>query len=178
MKLWLLLGLAFLVQEPISTGVILIQVYQLHYNVWLIHLLFSLATLLDIAIGYYLGAFIRKRYGEARAYAWIKTQLEKFASFMGRNGKIVTLVVYAPILFPISGIFVPWLDISLTDGLIYIFIGEIIFWYVPEWLVVLGIKTFVGNPFTALYAAIIIFTLLSVIVQYFSRRRSKETTGI
>lgn len=177
MKLWLLLGAAFLVQEPVSTSVIMLEVYRLHYNIWLIHLLFCGATLLDVVIGYYLGAFVRKKFGERKLFAWVQRKLDAFTAFVGENGKIVALIVYSPIVFPLSGIFVPWLDISLNEALIFILIGEIIFWYVPEWLIVLGIKTFVTNPFTAVYTIIIVLTVLSVITQYFLRRKSKKRPG-
>lgn len=54
------------------------------------------------------------------------------------------------------------------------FIGEAIFWYLPEWLVVLGVKTFAANPFTAFYIFVIVFTLLIAPIKYFSRQRKKE----
>ena len=58
MKLWILLTLTFLIQEPITSSGILFEAYQHHYNIWLIHLLFSVATLFDIIVGYYVGIYI------------------------------------------------------------------------------------------------------------------------
>jgi membrane protein YqaA with SNARE-associated domain len=168
MKLWFLLTLIFLIQEPVSTGAVLLEAYHLHYNVWMIHALFSAATLLDIVIGYYLGVFIEKKFGRQKMVAWIRTKFEKFAAFIGEKGKVVALIVYAPIIFPFSGIFVPWLDISLPEALIFIFIGELIFWYVPEWLLVLGVKTFVTNPITGILTIVIVSIVLIAIPWYFS----------
>lgn len=173
MKLWLLLGLAFLVQEPISTGAVLFEAYTSHYNFLIIHVVFLLATLVDVVVGYYLGLFIRKKFGERKMIRWMQVKLDHFASFIGEKGKVVALVVYSPIIFPLSGIFVPWLDISLAEALIFITIGEIIFWYLPEWLLVFGIHSFITNSFTALYVLIIVITLLSLLPRYFSRGRRK-----
>ncbi len=174
MKLWLLLTLALFVQEPISTGAVLLSAYQLHYNVWFIHILFSLATLIDIAVGYYVGAFVLKKFGRKKLIAWAESKFEKFAAFLGENGKVVTLIVYSPMIFPISGFFIPWLEVSFTEALVLTFIGEVIFWYLPEWLLVLGIKTFIANPFTALYIIIIISTSLSFAIKYFLERKHKK----
>lgn len=115
MKLWLLLALMFLIQEPISTGAVLLEAYQLHYSIWIIHALFCAATLLDILIGYYAASYIDRKFGDQRLVAWAKAKFEKFDAFVGEKGKIAALIVYAPIIFPFSGIFIPWLDISLTE---------------------------------------------------------------
>ena len=85
MKLWLLLTLAFLVQEPISTGAVLLEVYKLHYNLWIIHLLFAATTLLDIVVGYWLGKFIDKKWGKQKMVAWVRVKFEKFSAFMGES---------------------------------------------------------------------------------------------
>lgn len=162
------------VQEPISTAAVLLQAYQLHYNTWIIHLIFALATIIDIAVGYYLGLLIKKKFGDRKLVKSLDEKLEKFSAFIGKNGKIFALVVYSPIIFPISGFFIPWLDISFGEALVFTFIGEIIFWYLPEWLIVLGIKIFVGNPFTALYSIIIVSTLLSLGVKYLFDRKQKK----
>jgi membrane protein YqaA with SNARE-associated domain len=168
-----LLTLLFFIQEPISTGAVLLEVYHLHYNLWIIHALFSLATLVDIAVGYYLGIFIRKRFGDRKMVSWLTTRFETFSNFIGKNGNIVALIVYAPLIFPIGGIFVPWLDITLTEALIFTFIGELIFWYIPEWLLVLGIRVLATDPFTALYLLIIVCTILILPLKYFSGRNKK-----
>ena len=167
MKLWLLITLTLFVQEPISTGAVLWSAYQLHYNFWIIHAIFAIATLIDIAAGYYLGKFVRRKLSQRNAIAKAEAKLEKFSAFLGRNGKIVTLIVYSPIIFPISGFFIPWFDISLTDALVFIFIGEVLFWYIPEWLLVFGIRTFVTDPFTALYIIVVVSTLITFAIKYF-----------
>jgi membrane protein YqaA with SNARE-associated domain len=174
MKLWFVLALAFLVQEPLSTGAVLFDAYRLHYSIGIIHLLFCVATLLDVVIGYYLGVFIDKKFGRQKLFAWIKTKLEKFVAFVGEYGKVAALVVYAPIIFPFSGIFVPWLDISLAEALVFIFIGEVLFWYIPEWFLVLGIKTFATNPLTGILIVAVVSVLLIVIPGFFSKGEPKK----
>jgi hypothetical protein len=38
----------------------------------------------------------------------------------------------------VSGIIVPWLEISLLEAVAYIFIGEWLVWYSNVWLLLLG----------------------------------------
>ncbi len=174
MRLWLLLVLTFIVQEPISTSAVLLQAYQDHYNVWLIHLLFVAATVFDILVTYYLGVFIQKRFGNRRISLWLKKKLEQFSSFIGEKGRVVALIVYAPMLFPVSGFFIPWLDIPLGQALPYLFIGETIFWYLYVWLLVLGVRSVTSNAQSALYLILIVGAAVALSAKYFSRRPAKK----
>ena len=173
MDLWFLLTGAFIVQEPISSSVILLQAYQSHYNVWLITFLFSAITILEIVAGYYLGIWIEKRFGTHRLIAYIKKRLDAFSAFIGKYGKVVALVVFVPIIFPVAAIFIPWLGVSLTEALIYIFIGEFIFWYAYEWLIVLGVHSFVADSHTALLVIFGISVLLSIGIKMMMDRTRK-----
>jgi hypothetical protein len=160
--LWLLLTLAFIIQEPISSSVILLQAYQSHYNIVLITLLFSVITIIEIIIGYYLGRWIEKKFGGKRPIAYLKKQVDAFSAFIGTYGKVIGLIVFAPLIFPISAIFVPWFDVSLPEAIIYVFIGELIFWYAYEWLLVFGVHSFVTDSYWALFVILVVSVLLSI----------------
>lgn len=173
MQLWSLLTLVFLIQEPISTTGVLLRAYELHYNIWLIHLLFIIATVVDVVIGYYIGIFIKNRFKESKFVTYLDKKAEGFSKFLGGKGKIMTLVFYVPLLFPISIILVPWFDISLTEALIYIFLGELIFWYAYVWLLVLGVNSFASNARNAFYIIIVISIIFTFGLQYFYKKNTK-----
>jgi len=170
MDLWLLLTLAFIIQEPISSSVILLQAYQSHYNIWLITLLFSAITILEIIAGYYLGRWIEKKFGTKRPIAWLKKRVDAFSQFVGKYGNVVGLIVFIPLIFPISAIFVPWFDVSLGEAIAYVWIGEFVFWYAYEWLLVFGVHSFIANSRWALFAVFVISALLSVGIRMMVKR--------
>ncbi len=173
MNLWLLLTLTFFIQEPISSSVILLQAYQSHYNVILITLLFSTITIAEIIIGYYLGLWIEKKFGRHKMMASIKKRLDDFSAFIGTYGKVVGLIVFVPLVFPVSAIFVPWFEVSLTEAVAYVFIGELIFWYAYEWLIVLGVHSFVADSRWALVVILAVSIALSVGVRAMMKKSKK-----
>lgn len=179
MKLWLLLLIAFIVQEPISSGTILLQAYQSHYNPWIIHLLFTVATLFDIIIGYIIGSYLQKKFSNHRLISYLQTNFEKFLAFIGKRGKVLGLILFAPMIFPISAFFIPWLGITLLEALVYVFIGEVIIWYGSEWLLVLTTKAFVSDSHTALYVIsgtlIVISIGTKLIIRHTKRKNSLKS---
>ncbi|MDB5194188.1 MAG: hypothetical protein JWN50_202 [Parcubacteria group bacterium] len=172
MNLWLLLALALLVQEPVSTAGLLSEAYTQHYPLWPIHGLFVVATLIDIVVGYYLGAFIHKRFAHTKVVSWLRTKFDALVGMIGKKGKIATLIFFVPIIFPISALFLSWLEVSLGEALIYVLIGEAVFWYAQEWLIVLGVHAFTKNTHIALYIILLITLVLSI---YGKRAYNKAT---
>lgn len=173
MTLWFLLAAAMIVQEPISASAVLLSAYQSHYNLWLIHLLFSAATIFDIVVTYYLGIFISRKYSHWRIIIYLKGKFETISSFMGKRGKIAALIVAVPLLFPVSGIIVPWLGVTCLEALVFVFIGEWIFWYGYEWLLVLGASTFARDSHFALYVVIGFSIIISIGLRAVSKRIGK-----
>jgi len=178
MKLYLLLFAVFLVQEPISSNAVLLEAYQYHYNIWIIHLLFVTATLIDIFVGYYLGVMLHKRFSENRFVSYIRRKAESFMELMGKNGRRLVVFIYGPSVFPITAIVMPWIGVSFLESVSLLFISDLIFWYGGEWLVVLGVKTFLPDPQVALYAVIGLSIVLLVaskyIKAYFLKKKGKE----
>lgn len=161
----LLLLLTFIIQEPISSGVLLMHAYQSGYNPWIIHLLFIAGTLIDIVLGYWIGSYIHKRFSDKRLVKYLRVQLEKLLAFIGKRGKIVGLILFAPMIFPISALFIPWVGISLGEAMVYLLIGETIIWYGSEWLLVLTTKAFVSDSHVALYAISGALIVVSIFVK-------------
>lgn len=172
MTLWPLLTLIFIVQEPISSSVIMLRAYQAGDNVWFITLLFSIITIAEIIAAYYLGIWIENKFGQRAMMTSIKKRLDRFSDFIGSYGKIVALIVVVPQFFPVAGVFVPWFDISLTEAIIYIFIGELIFWYAYEWLLVLGVNSFV-DPRWALIAILGVSLVITIGIRMMMKKSKK-----
>ncbi len=171
MRLWLFLLIAFIIQEPISANIFLLQAVQQEYNPWLIHTLFLIATIFDILLGYWLGNIIRKSlFTSGRIGNYLNVHFEKFGRFVGKNGTRLALFFYSPIIFPLSALFPPLLGISLRETFIFSLLGEILCWYSVEWLVVLGVKTFIPNPILAIYVIGILSALILLILRYFFKK--------
>lgn len=166
MNLYILLFIAFLFQDPISTNVILLQAYQTHHNLWIIHLLFIIATLFDAIILYYLGKILNEKYSQNKIIVRIKQKTESFIQFTGKHSKKIALLVYGPIIFPLSAFIAPWIGISFWESTIFLLIGDFIIWYGSEWIIVLGVKTFVSDPKLALYIIGIISIFISIVIRY------------
>jgi membrane protein YqaA with SNARE-associated domain len=173
MKIYSLLFIAFLFQEPISSNVILLEAYQYHYNIWIIHLLFIVATALDSICLYYFGAYIHKKFSQSNAVLYAKRKSQSFLSFAGKNGTRIALFLYGPIIFPISAFIAPWIEVSFWDSFIFLFLGDLVFWYGSEWLLVLGVKSFIPNPHLALLGMFIVSVLFTVGLRFFSKRYRK-----
>ena len=154
--LYLLLFLAFILQEPISSNAILLEVYQYHHPLWIVHVLFVVATMLDAIFLYRLGAWFHTRYAHTKFVAKTKQKSERFVRFASKNGVRLALVVFGPSIFPLSAFIAPWLEISFWDAFVFLFIGDVLLWYLPEWLIVLGVKSFVHNTELALVAVLLV----------------------
>jgi membrane protein YqaA with SNARE-associated domain len=171
MKLYLLLFGLFIVQEPISSGGGLLEAYQHHENVWIIHLLYIVATTIDIVVGYYVGKLIQVRLKESKFFLYAKRKADAFTASQGNMSRRIALLLYGPILFPISAFITPWLDIPFSEAFIFLFLGDLLFWYGPEWLVVLGIKSFIPDPTIALYGVLILIIVIMFGVNYFKKKK-------
>jgi membrane protein YqaA with SNARE-associated domain len=174
MLLWLLLAADFVVQEPITSSALLLSAYQQHYNLWLVSLLFVAATAFDSCVGYWIGSFVLKRYSHTRFSKWLAKRADTFSALAGTYGKRAALLFWAPSFFPYSTIVAPWFGFSFTENLVLSVIGDTVIWYGSEWLVVLGVKTFVLDPFWDLVIVMGIVFLVVLIYRYFSSRAARK----
>ena len=170
MRLWIFIIFVFIVQEFVSTNTVLFEVRQYHYNIWLVHLIFILATLFDIWLGYFLGKWLQKTLKQNRLMVWTSKWANKINNFMGKKGNRFSLILLGASNYPyLDSFLVSWLEVPLKDVFLYLLIGELI-WYAIEWLFVLGIKTIVPNPYEAVYILIGASILLSIIIRLASKK--------
>jgi len=166
MSLYFLLFVLFIVQEPISSDAILLEAYQYHYNVWVIHGLFVVATLLDITVGYWLGTWLRGGFSERPLMRRFMHWARAASTFAGKYGEYLFLFIWGPYIFPLSTVIAPWLDIPFWKTFVFLFLGDLVFWYGSEWLIVLGVKSAVPDPLGALYGVVIVSLLIALLLRY------------
>lgn len=125
-----------MIQEPLSSSFVLSK--HLHLDTNLIHLIYFLATSLDIIIGYSLGLFIKKSVQDHKITNWIRNKIQE--NFENKNNKVkyLSLFLMGTIIFPITAGLVPFLGISFWRGYIIMITSEILFWYSGVWGLVLG----------------------------------------
>ena len=170
MSLWLLLFLAFIPQEPVTSNALLLKVYQLHYNMWFVHLLFVVATILDILVGYCLGVYFYRHFEKSKVAIYAKEKAEQFKTFAGNQSLNIAFLIYGPIIFPLSAFIAPWLGVSFWSTFIYLFIGDLIIWYGGEWLLVLGIN-FIPDPELALFGILFLSVLIAGGIRYYRNHK-------
>jgi membrane protein YqaA with SNARE-associated domain len=170
MQIYLLLFVLFIIQEPVSSDAILLEAYQNHYNVWIIHALFVVATLLDIAVGYWIGKWLQERYAESSHMRRFMEWARKASTFAGKYGEYLFLFIWGPYVFPLSTLIAPWIEIPFWKTFVFLFLGDLVFWYGSEWLIVLGVKSAIPNPLQALYGVVIVSLLIALALRYFRRR--------
>ncbi len=146
MKMWLFLLGVLMLQDLFSSAAVLTPLYAGQYSVWLIHLTFIVATILDISIGYYVGNYIKKNASANRFVTFIEKKAERYKSLSkGTTRRRLALFIFGPPLFPVTAFFVPLLGFSFYESFSLLLLGEVTFWYGPEWLLILGMHTFLGS---------------------------------
>ena len=140
------------------------------------HLIFVVTTSLDIFAFYFLGRWLNKDFETSRLVKFAKRWLGMFDKFAGKNGQRISVFLFGSIIFPAPAFLAPWLDIPFWEIFVLLFFGDVIFWYCFEWLIVLGVKTFI-SPQLALYSIIGISLVLTVLIKYISRKFTKKPTG-
>ena len=174
MKLWVWIVVTLLFQELISTNAILLEAFQKHYNIWIIHGIFLVTTALGIVVGYWLGQWVQKTFHNNKVVSYIQKMAKRTERFMGRNGTRLSLVFLSIIDFNFMDSFLSaWLDVPFWEIFIFLFIGNLL-WYISQWVIILGINTYVHNPFQALYIIIGLSIVLTIIFKLISNKVLKR----
>ena len=144
------------VQEIISLNALIFATHHGLYSPMLIHLLFVVATIFDIIIGFFIGIFLRKKTCNTRVTAYIQKLSDRFALGTKKYRRWLVLLLLGNFSFPyINSCIAGYLDMPFWESSLFIFIGDIV-WYATIWLVVLGISSVVKNLYIAFIVVIII----------------------
>lgn len=167
MNIWLFVIVALFFQEPATTDAAFFQARQNHLNIWVIHLIYIVATLIDICVGYSLGKWLQKSTKESRFERFSSNWASKVERFIGRRGEKFVLILLGIINFPwLNAFLASWLRIPFRSVLLLIFIGNGI-WYAIEWGINLGLRSLIPDPHLALYAVVgtaLLFSVFSKVI--------------
>ncbi len=177
MKLWIWIVITLLFQELVSTNAILLEAFQEHYNIWIIHGIFLLGTGIGIVVGYWLGQWVQRTFHHNKVVSYIKKKAKRIEGFMGKNGIRLSLVFLSIIDFNFMDSFLSaWLDVSFWEIFIFLFIGNLL-WYISQWVIILGINTYVHNVYEAFSILIGISVALTIIFKLISQNLLKKKTA-
>lgn len=173
MKLWLLIALVLTLQEGLSVLAVLLKAYQLHYSFVGITAIWLLVTVLQIALGYFLGKRIQKRFAGSKFEVWINKHAHKLEKSIDKSGEKVALVLFASIISPGIGAFLAsWLDISFPTIFLYSLLGDT-FWYASTWATVLGAIQILSRLKEGLIVVLVVIVLVNVL-PYLLKRKVKK----
>ena len=168
---WLFIAFALVTQEVVSLNAMIFEVNRYHFHVWFIHVLFIIATLFDIVVGFLIGKYTRKKLVRGKVFAFAEKWSAKFHSYVGTRGRRFALLLIGNFSFPYINAFIAaWLDMPFVESLIFLFIGNMI-WYGSLWLLVLGITSAIPNPWMALGVIVSVALLVTVAAR---KRESKK----
>jgi hypothetical protein len=163
-NIWWFIIPALFIQEPASTDAAIFQIRILHLNLILINIIWLIATIIDIYIGYKIGKWTQKKFEKTKIVTKSVVWATRIENFIGKQGESFTLILLGIINFPYANSFLgSWLKISFKKLFLLIFIGDVIYWAI-EWGINIGIRTFITNSSTALYTVIgigLLFTIFS-----------------
>lgn len=160
---WLLAVIVLTLQEVVTLNALLFAAKQGHYTIWVIHLIFAVATAFDIWIGYKIGKWTKNRYTTGRIVRFANKVSERFHAFMGKRGRKIAVFLLGNFSFPyVNAFLAAWLDIPFWEAFILLYIGNIVF-YVVGWLFILGISIALPNPVWGM-AAVVIASLAFVLI--------------
>jgi membrane protein YqaA with SNARE-associated domain len=171
MKLWLLIALVLTIQEGFSVLATLVRASELHYSFWIISLVWLVVTILQIALGYYLGKFIQKKSKGSRFERWAEKYARKLEKSISKSGEKLALVIFSSAVSPGIGAFLAsWLDISFADIFIYSLLGDL-FWYLSTLATVFGVVALLSK---ARFGLIILICIVVVIllISYFRKAKT------
>ena len=160
-----------LVQEMVLFNGLLFATHHGDYNIWIIHLFFILATILDIWIGYRAGLFAKKRVTKGRFVNMAERGSKKFHDYTGKHGRKAALFILGHFSFPYLNAFVSaWLDITLNEAMIFIFLGNLSY-YIFTWLLVLGFAKIMPNPIVAFAGMVAVSVLVVFLAGHFEKQK-------
>ncbi len=172
--LWFILGSVLLLQEPLSTTFVVLEMVRSHYSIILIHLMWVVITILQIYLGHVLGKWVQRRFHTAKVEAWITKWTGKGSDLIGKKGEKVALIFFTILTAPFfTGFVASWLPISLGNILFFTVLGSLV-WYLQVWIGVYGAGRFSSSLQTTVISVIMIGTLVSIPLAIWRKRQIEK----
>ena len=166
-----LLFLGLVVQEIISFNALIFATHHGLYNPILVHILFLVATIFDIGIGYWIGLILRKKTHTNKVTISIQKISDRFSLSTKKYRRWTMLFLLGNFSFPyINSCIAGYLGMPFWESSFFIFLGDLV-WYVSIWLVVLGVSSVIKNLPLAFLGVIIISVIIMVIIRKFNIRK-------
>lgn len=157
--LWALITAAFFIQEFASTALVLVVAQNSGLSLWPIHIIWAVATLIDMYAGYLLGTLLKKKFAKNRFMRSIEKRMKDATGALGNHGTNITLMLLGIINFPYLNTFIAsWIGVPMNTAFLFTIIGNFI-WYLILWGTVLGLTSFINNPSIILLILIVIGVL-------------------
>jgi membrane protein YqaA with SNARE-associated domain len=169
MKLWTGIVIALIVQEFATVGGFLIAAQKSQISVWPIHLIWIVATTLDITVGFWAAKWLQS-FAHPRWMERAKQRLERWLHHLGPRGESVAIALLAAVDYPwLNSFAASWLGISFKRTFLLTFIGDAI-WYALEWLGVLGLSAIVPKLNDALIVIAVLGIAVTIIFGFVRRK--------
>lgn len=164
MNFWFIIFGVFLLQQSALMGAVLALIKAKGLNLWLVHGLYLVATVLDIGLGFILGSFIQKKFKTAfKLKRWLKKRTDRFLNSSARKSFLLLAgIIDYPHLNSFLG---SWLNISFFSVFISTLIGSLIY-YSILWAIVLGALRLTSN----LYISIAVIVTVVVLLTFLSKK--------
>ena len=168
---WLIVIPTLIVQEVVSLNTVLFEVHQQHFHILLVHLVFVLATVFDIVVGYVLGKYLKKKMTGGKVVAFADKLSAKLNAYAGKKGRWVMLLVIGNFSFPyVNAFLAAWLDLPFWESFIFIFLGDMVY-YAGIWLLILGVVKAVPGTGLSLGVLLAIVIVVMVVLRALRMRR-------
>lgn len=159
MNKWIFILIALFVQQSVMLNGVLLNAYNEQRLIWLIHILFIVATCFDISVGYFLGIHTRKVFISNRFVKFIHRMVDHLHNYVAQHAQNVALFLLGCFSFPhINGFVSAWARIPLKRAFLMLFLGNMA-GYVVYWLLIVGVMSFIPNPWVA-------FTIVILLVYF------------
>jgi membrane protein YqaA with SNARE-associated domain len=154
-----------IVQELALESAALIQAHQGHYSWALVHSLFAIGTVVDIAVGYWVGTWGEKRLQGTRLGRFVGKQVKRLRKLTGTQGEKFAVLILGFVGFPfVNGIICSWLNIPFRRMFAYLCIGNVL-QYVMLLLTLSGVERLTQNFYWILAGSVAVFATMMVLVE-------------
>lgn len=160
-KITFLLAALFL-QEWVLLNTVLLAARNGLYAPSLFFILFSVASAIDIIVGFYIGKYLKKRTSQTKIGRYIEKLSNRFSRSVNSPKRWLVFLILGNFSFCyINAAVMGYLELPFWEASAYNFFGNILS-IVLAWYAVVGINTFFKNIYLA--AAIIIALSVGVIL--------------
>ena len=134
----LYLIIAFLVQEPISSSISVGMALRSGTSSGVIFAIYLACTIFDILVGYKLGEYVLHKRKDSRLKKFVDGAIAKLFPHDVQRHKEMAVFLLGTMVFPVTGLLMPSLKISLPRSILILTLSGIILWYGPIFAIAIG----------------------------------------